>query len=38
MPTHGIIPITVPGAVAGWVELSKKFGCLSLKDTLKPAY
>ncbi len=37
MPTHGIIPITVPGAVAGWVELSKKFGCLSLKDTLKPA-
>lgn len=37
MPTHGLIPITVPGAVSGWAELSKRFGNLSLKDSLRPA-
>ena len=37
MPTHGLIPVTVPGAVSGWAELSKKFGNLSLKDALRPA-
>ncbi|RJX24100.1 MAG: gamma-glutamyltransferase [Acholeplasma sp.] len=37
MPTYGLTPVTVPGAVAGWAELSKRFGQLSLKDSLKPA-
>jgi len=37
MPTFGFIPVTIPGAPAGWVELSKRFGNLSLKETLKPA-
>ncbi|MDY0294441.1 MAG: gamma-glutamyltransferase [Acholeplasmataceae bacterium] len=37
MPTHGLIPVTVPGAVAGWAEMSKRFGLLSLKDALRPA-
>jgi len=29
--------VTVPGAVAGWVELQKRFGKLSLAEDLKPA-
>jgi len=37
MPKFGWIPVTVPGAPAGWVELSKRFGKLSLKEVLKPA-
>lgn len=37
MPKHGWLPITVPGGVMGWVELSKRFGVLSLKDCLRPA-
>lgn len=37
MPKHGWIPITVPGGVMGWAELSKRFGALSLKDCLRPA-
>lgn len=37
MPVHGVIPITVPGVPAAWAELSRKFGKLSLAETLKPA-
>lgn len=37
MPIHGVIPITVPGVPAAWAELSKKFGRMSLAETLKPA-
>lgn len=37
MPVHGVVPITVPGAPSAWVELSKKFGKLSLKEVLAPA-
>lgn len=37
MPKFGWIPVTVPGAPAGWVELSKKFGKLTLKEVLQPA-
>lgn len=37
IPTHGWIPVTVPGAPGAWAELSKTFGNLSLKETLKPA-
>ncbi|WP_127581948.1 gamma-glutamyltransferase family protein [Paenibacillus koleovorans] len=37
MPKYGIIPVTVPGAPAAWVELSRKFGKLPFEELLKPA-
>ena len=37
IPRFGVEPITVPGAVKGWVELSKRFGKLPLVEVLKPA-
>jgi len=32
IPPYGPLPVTVPGAVAGWVSLHKKFGKLEFKD------
>jgi gamma-glutamyltranspeptidase/glutathione hydrolase len=37
MPVSGLIPITVPGAPSAWVELSEKFGKLSLSEVMQPA-
>jgi gamma-glutamyltranspeptidase/glutathione hydrolase len=37
MPTFGLIPVTVPGVPAAWVELSKRFGKLPLSEVLQPA-
>lgn len=37
IPKYGFIPVTVPGAPAGWVELSKRFGKLALREVLEPA-
>lgn len=37
MPTHGWMPVTVPGAPSAWAELSKRFGKLPLKEVLQPA-
>jgi gamma-glutamyltranspeptidase/glutathione hydrolase len=37
MPSAGILTVTVPGAVWGWDELQRRFGSLTLKDTLHPA-
>ncbi|MFN2363522.1 MAG: gamma-glutamyltransferase family protein, partial [Halarsenatibacteraceae bacterium] len=37
MPKYGFIPVTVSGAPGGWAELSRRFGKLSLEETLKPA-
>ena len=37
IPKYGFIPVTVPGTPAGWVEMSRKFGKLSLSEVLKPA-
>ncbi|MEC1179554.1 gamma-glutamyltransferase family protein [Metasolibacillus meyeri] len=37
MPVYGLLPITVPGVPASWAALSKKFGKLSLLETLTPA-
>lgn len=37
IPKFGWIPVTVPGAPAAWVELSNRFGKLSLKEVLQPA-
>lgn len=37
IPKYGVIPVTVPGAPAAWVELSERFGKLSFKELLEPA-
>ena len=37
IPTFGFIPVTVPGVVKGWAELSKMYGKLDFKEVLKPA-
>ena len=37
MPSTGPQSVTVPGTVAGWVDLRDKFGKLPLKDDLTPA-
>lgn len=37
MPTFGWDPVTVPGAVAGWVELSRRFGRLPFVELFEPA-
>ena len=37
IPSHGPLPVTVPGAVDGWFELHRKFGKLSMQDILAPA-
>ncbi len=37
MPKYGPLSVTVPGAPAAWRELSKRFGRLSLAETLAPA-
>ena len=37
VPKYGWYTVTVPGAPAGWVALSKKFGKLPLAELLKPA-
>ncbi len=36
-PKRGIDSVTVPGAVAAWVALNKRFGKLPLADVLAPA-
>jgi gamma-glutamyltranspeptidase/glutathione hydrolase len=37
MPAHGILPVTVPGAVWGWEAVLKRFGKLTFKQVLEPA-
>lgn len=37
VPDYGMIPMTVPGAVASWAELSEKFGRLPFEDLFEPA-
>ncbi len=37
MPATGIETVTVPGAVAGWNALHKRFGKLAWKDLFRPA-
>jgi gamma-glutamyltranspeptidase/glutathione hydrolase len=36
-PKRGFDSVTVPGAVAGWVQLNQRFGRLPLADVLAPA-
>lgn len=37
IPSHGVLPISVPGAVDGWFEMHGKFGTMDMKDILQPA-
>lgn len=37
MPVFGAVPVTVPGAPSAWAEVSRRFGKLSLTETLEPA-
>lgn len=37
IPEYGWVPVTVPGAPAGWAALSRRFGRLPLADALAPA-
>lgn len=37
MPRYGWNSVTVPGAVSGWVELSRRFGKLPFADLFEPA-
>ena len=37
VPSHGPLPVSVPGCVDGWFELHKKFGSLPMEEILAPA-
>ena len=37
IPSHGPLPVSVPGAVDGWFNLHKKFGKLKMGQILNPA-
>ena len=36
LPPHGMLPISVPGAVDGWFELHSKFGSMPMQQLLQP--
>lgn len=36
IPSHGPLPVTVPGAVDGWFMLHQRFGKLSMAEILQP--
>ncbi|MBN1361845.1 MAG: gamma-glutamyltransferase [Sedimentisphaerales bacterium] len=36
IPSHGPLPVTVPGCVDGWFELHRRFGKLPMKAVLAP--
>ncbi len=37
IPSHGPLPVSVPGCVDGWFEMHEMFGKLPMKDVLQPA-
>ncbi len=37
LPSHGPLPVTVPGCVDGWFALHERFGSLPMKQVLAPA-
>ncbi len=37
IPSHGPLPVSVPGAVDGWFMLHERFGKLSMQENLQPA-
>ncbi len=36
IPSHGPLPVSVPGAVDGWFEMHEKFGSIPMQDILAP--
>ena len=36
IPSYGPLPVTVPGAVDGWVKLHEKFGKLKFESLFEP--
>ena len=37
IPSHGPLPVSVPGCVSGWFSLHDSLGSLPMKDILQPA-
>jgi len=37
IPSHGPLPVSVPGCVDGWFEMHEKFGTLPMRTLLSPA-
>lgn len=37
IPSHGPLPVSVPGCVDGWYEMHDMFGLLSMRDIIQPA-
>ncbi len=37
IPSHGVLPVSVPGAVDGWFTMHDKFGTMDMNDILQPA-
>ena len=37
IPSYGVEPVDVPGAVAGWMTLHERFGKLPLEEVMAPA-
>ncbi len=37
IPSHGPLPVSVPGTVDGWFEMHKKFGSMKMQEILQPA-
>jgi len=37
IPTHGVLPISVPGCVDGWFEMHNKFGAIQMNEVLAPS-
>ncbi|MCD4834469.1 MAG: gamma-glutamyltransferase [Bacteroidales bacterium] len=37
IPSHGPLPVSVPGCVDGWFEMHKKFGSMKMTEILDPA-
>lgn len=37
IPSHGPLPVSVPGTVDGWFELHQRFGKLPMSDLLAPS-
>ncbi len=37
IPSHGPLPVSVPGCVDGWFEMHEKFGSMKMTEILNPA-
>lgn len=37
IPSHGPLPVSVPGAVDGWFAMHDRFGSMEVEDILQPA-